>query len=258
MAEQNKEKGFVAVYRSLQDHWVWQLDGNEKFSKGQAWIDLLLLVNHDERKILFDGKLIKVEKGSRIISIRQLCDRWNWSNTKVVNFLNNLESDGMIVRKSDTKKTVVSIVNYSDYQSLRDTKTTQKRQSSDTETTQKRHRNTQTTIKTIKPLETISNKDIGADKKRYGEAKNVLLKDEEVEKLKQQFPLDYKERIENLSIYMGSTGKTYKDHYLTILSWARREKKQDQSKRKEKVRFEEREYGDDYYADLINNQLKDL
>ena len=44
--------------------------------------------------------------------------------------------------------------------------------------------------------------------------------------LKAEFPGDYEERIESLSEYMASTGKTYKNHLATIRSWSRRERKQ--------------------------------
>lgn len=60
-------------------------------------------------------------------------------------------------------------------------------------------------------------------KHKYGEYKNVLLTDEELEKLKTEFK-DYEDRIERLSNYVASTGKSYKSHYATIKNWARREK----------------------------------
>lgn len=62
-------------------------------------------------------------------------------------------------------------------------------------------------------------------KDKYGEFQNVLLTEEEYKKLKEKFPKDYSERIDNLSIYMRSKGKQYKSHYATILSWARKEDK---------------------------------
>lgn len=59
---------------------------------------------------------------------------------------------------------------------------------------------------------------------KYGEYKNVLLSESDLEKLKSEFPLDYEARIENLSSYIASTGKTYKNHLATIRNWARNEK----------------------------------
>ena len=58
----------------------------------------------------------------------------------------------------------------------------------------------------------------------HGSYENVLLSDEEFEKLQAEFPTDYKERIERLSEYIASTGKKYKSHLATIRSWARNDK----------------------------------
>lgn len=56
--------------------------------------------------------------------------------------------------------------------------------------------------------------------KVYGEFENVKLTDEEYEKIKQQNLLEF---IDRLSTYLSSTGKKYKSHYATILTWARKE-----------------------------------
>mgnify|MGYP000959972017 CR=1 FL=1 len=135
-------KGWISLHRKIQDHWIWQ---DKPFSKGQAWIDILLMVNHKEQKVLFNNQVITVEEGEKITSIRQLCDRWGWSNTKVNNFLDLLQKEEMITYKSDTKKTVIKVLNYNDYQQLRkvknDTKTTGKHHENDARTTQKHTNN---------------------------------------------------------------------------------------------------------------------
>jgi len=59
---------------------------------------------------------------------------------------------------------------------------------------------------------------------KYGEYKNVLLSEDEMEKLKAEFPSDYQGRIERLSEYVASTGKKYKSHLATIRSWAKKDK----------------------------------
>ena len=63
----------------------------------------------------------------------------------------------------------------------------------------------------------------GASSNRYGLYRNVLLSDAEFQSLKEQFPGDYSARIDRLSEYMASCGKTYKNHLATILSWARKD-----------------------------------
>ena len=59
-------------------------------------------------------------------------------------------------------------------------------------------------------------------KHKHGEYSNVLLTDDELEKLKTEYS-DWEERIERLSSYVASTGKSYKSHYATIRNWARKE-----------------------------------
>lgn len=56
---------------------------------------------------------------------------------------------------------------------------------------------------------------------KYGLYENVLLTDEDYEKLQEEFPHDYSDRIERLSEYIASTGKKYKNHLATIRNWAR-------------------------------------
>lgn len=65
---------------------------------------------------------------------------------------------------------------------------------------------------------------------KHGEYSNVLLTDEELSKLKAEFPDDWERRIERLSEYMASTGKSYKNHLATIRNWARRDREKEGSK----------------------------
>lgn len=58
---------------------------------------------------------------------------------------------------------------------------------------------------------------------KYGQYNNVLLTDQDMDKLKAEFPEDYENRIERLSEYIASTGKKYKNHLATIRNWARRD-----------------------------------
>ena len=60
---------------------------------------------------------------------------------------------------------------------------------------------------------------------KYGTYNNVLLSDTDMEKLKTEFP-DWQERIERLSEYIASKGKSYQNHLATIRSWARKDAKQ--------------------------------
>ena len=59
---------------------------------------------------------------------------------------------------------------------------------------------------------------------KHGEYQNVLLSDDDLDKLKAEFPSDWDQRIQRLSEYMASSGKSYKNHLATIRNWARRDK----------------------------------
>lgn len=128
-------QGWIKLHRKIKDHWLYA--ESKKFTKFEAWIDLLLEVNHKDNKFLLGNELVEVKRGQTITSIRKLCDRWGWSNSKVTQYLNLLQNDGMIQVESDSKKTVITIVNYEVYQVHEDEKTTQNRHESDTKQTEK-------------------------------------------------------------------------------------------------------------------------
>lgn len=62
-------------------------------------------------------------------------------------------------------------------------------------------------------------------KHKYGEYKNVLLTDKELDKLKKDFPDLWERYLEELSAYIGSKGAKYSSHYITIRNWINRDKK---------------------------------
>ena len=67
---------------------------------------------------------------------------------------------------------------------------------------------------------------------KFGQYQNVLLSDDELEKLKTEFPSDWQERIERVSEYCASKGATYKNYLATIRNWAKRDiKNKDQPAR---------------------------
>ena len=65
----------------------------------------------------------------------------------------------------------------------------------------------------------------GEKRHRYGQYKNVLLSDDDMEKLKEEFPADWEARIERMSEYCASSGKTYKNYLAALRNWARRDRK---------------------------------
>lgn len=114
-------KGYVSIHRSIQENFLWNSD--ESFSKGQAWIDLILMANHDTRKVMLGGQMITVKKGQMITSVRKLSAKWKWGKDKTLKFLRLLEEENMLKRDTQTLNgTLLTIVNYGNYQHKADTK----------------------------------------------------------------------------------------------------------------------------------------
>ena len=133
----DKQKGWVKVYRCIEDNWLWD---ETPFSYGQAWIDMLMMANHSQKKTLFNKEPVTIERGSFITSIRKLSARWGWSKDKVLRFMRTLEKDEMITRESDNQRTLVSLVKYGFYQDERDTnEDTDKDADEDTNATRNGH-----------------------------------------------------------------------------------------------------------------------
>lgn len=55
--------------------------------------------------------------------------------------------------------------------------------------------------------------------------RNVFLTPEEYQNLRDLYPEDYMQKINNLSVYMVSANKNYQSHYMTICRWAREDDK---------------------------------
>jgi len=137
---ENLDKGYIKLYRSIRDNWVWE---EKPFSRGQAWIDIILSASHCDTKMLFNGNLITVKRGTYISSIRKLADKWGWSRVKTAKFLNELENDGMIAKDSDSFRTLLTVEKYSIYQDKPATKKPPKShtQATDRATDQSQSRN---------------------------------------------------------------------------------------------------------------------
>ena len=74
------------------------------------------------------------------------------------------------------------------------------------------------------------NKNINRNKKeiikeKFGEFENVFLSVDELQKLKSKLGAETDSYIERLSTYIASSGKKYKSHYATILSWTQKDTK---------------------------------
>ena len=170
------DKGYIRLFRDIRDNWVWD---DKPFARGQAWIDLIMMMNHKDREVFYDGRMIIVKRGSRITSLRKLGERWGWSRHKVSEFLDDLEKAGMISQKRDSKKTLINVIKYGFFQGQQNQKGTVKGQSSDTEVTQ-----------------TGQSSDTEGHKQLIKNNEEVIRKNEEEKDLRSDFTQDELEKLE--------------------------------------------------------------
>ena len=126
--------GWIKLHRSITNHWLY----TEKrvFSKFEAWNDILLTVNYTDAKTIIKGSLYEVKRGQSILSLESWAKRWNWNRSKVSRFFNTLQLDNMIVVKSDTVTTQLTVCNYESYQGERTADETQTIRRRDADETQ--------------------------------------------------------------------------------------------------------------------------
>lgn len=218
-------EGWIKIHRQIQScEFLWN-SKDEPFDRRSAWIDLLLMANHKDTRLMFDGKAITVKRGQRVTSLRDLGLRWNWSPNKVKRYLDLLAGEGMLIRESDNRRTLLTIVKYDSFQDEWHTDGTPTAHQRDTDGTPTAHR--RTTNKNENNEENEKNdknekKSKRADNPRqtYGEYKHVRLTEEEFNRLCNDFgDKDTLQAIKILDEYCQETGKTYKDYNLTLRRW---------------------------------------
>lgn len=105
--------GWIKVDRKLLENSIWT---KEKFTKGQAWIDLLLLANHKDSRELYRGNMKDFKKGNVYRSIDWLSKRWGWTWRTTERYLKMLEKEQMLSIKCTKHDTTITIVNWGLYQ----------------------------------------------------------------------------------------------------------------------------------------------
>ena len=203
--------GYVKLYRKTLDNPIIIKD-NDYF---RVWIQLLLMANHSNRKVIFGNQTIELKAGELITGRDELAKKCNITSSKVERILKRLKIEQQIEQQTCSKGRLITIQNWKQYQIPEQQN---EQQVNNERTTSEQRANTNKNDKNVK-----NDKRKYKRKKNYGEFKNVLLSDDEMKKLKDKF-IDYELRIEKLSNYIASKGVKYKSHYATILSWARNDK----------------------------------
>ena len=206
-------EGFIKLHRKLIE-WEWFSDINTT----HLFLYCLLRANYEDKK----WRGIDIRRGSFITSLDRLSKDTGLTVRQVRTALDKLKSTGELTSKTTSQYSIISIKNYNLYQD--NDKQIDNPMTSERQTNDKR----MTTDKNIKNNK--NNKNI-KEKKKLGEFLNVLLTEEEEEKLKELYGNNYNDAIETLSNYIQSKGDKYKDHYAVLRknNWVYEKVMQEQS-----------------------------
>lgn len=106
-------EGWIKLHRQILESDLW-LD--EKFTRGQAWADLLMIACHKESSFRKRGIKVCLTRGQIGKSLDELSKRWKWSIGKVKRFLVELENENQISVNNSNVNQIITILNYNKYQ----------------------------------------------------------------------------------------------------------------------------------------------
>ena len=218
--------GWIKDYRKELCSDVWMLPPLYH----RVWQYLKYKVNHQDKTVPTKHGRITIKRGQTITSLRQIAEAVKWIEhgaeripspktiREILNVLQNLE---MVARESNTKGTVITVLNYDIYQGWEDDE-------GNTEETLREH---------VGPTNNNDNNDNNEKKKNKRHyAKFVAMKEVEHSKLVEEFGEKLTaEKIEDLNNWKGGKGKKTKDDYLTIRAWIRKDIKQKEAEQRKKA-----------------------
>lgn len=107
-------KGYIKLYRKIKENKYWLEP--RRFSKAEAWIDLLLRAGFKDKELVLGDLDISLKAGAFVTSQIKLAEAWNWNRETVNKYLKRLKNDKQIDYKTSNKFTIITIINWDSYQ----------------------------------------------------------------------------------------------------------------------------------------------
>ncbi|HAP4658482.1 TPA: DnaD domain protein, partial [Enterococcus faecalis] len=125
--------GYIKLYRKVTNSFVWT--NSDMF---KLWILCLMKASHEDRKFLFNGQEVRLTSGQFVTGAHAIAKEYNEgvSSDKAIawrtlwRWLKKFENEELLTIQSNARYSVITIKNWSDYQSG-DKPLTSQRQSSD-------------------------------------------------------------------------------------------------------------------------------
>jgi hypothetical protein len=204
-----ENKGWIALYRSMADHPLWTA---EKFTKAQAWLDLLMMAVYINTDLVIGLTPVTLERGEILTSKVKLANRWKWDRETVTRFLMYLRREGMCHSKTNRDIehgfTVISIQNFDKYQFI-----PQQMPQQIPQQLPQQIPHIQQSNKVYKYREVISPTNI-----QYLE--NIPLEDiNNLTSIYEVTSQQIKEKAQSMILYCQRENKPYKDYKLALQDW---------------------------------------
>lgn len=199
------DKSFIKLNRKILN-WRWYQDANTM----RVFIHLLLKANYKDN----DFEKTSVKRGQLITSQSHLAEDLKISVKNVRTALEHLKSTGEVAVQTTAKYSIITINNYNEYQKVADIlagegqangrQAAGEGQQYKNSKKEKNSKNSKKREGTLAP---------------FGQFRNVLLTQSELDELTSKYPNDCQKKIERLSRYLASTGKHFENHYATLVDW---------------------------------------
>ncbi len=114
-------EGWICLHRRIQQNPLWY---RERFTPGQAWVDLLLSVAYKRHTVQLkrSSAVLVIERGQILTSQARLAELWQWDRKTIRGFLRGLERARMLLiqttKAGPNGYTLLSVLNYDAYQSV--------------------------------------------------------------------------------------------------------------------------------------------
>lgn len=204
-AESGVGWGYFQIHRKIQDHWLWK---DKPYSKGQAWIDMILLANHKDKKTTYGNQVIKVKRGEFVRTERDLANRWGWSQPTTHRFLKVLKNESMIDKKVNQSTNHITICNYEGYQNPKNDDESNVNQERIKRESRKENPLSGPQLKDLVSKEC---KEVNKKEKNSAERKiPASFTSDEIKKLRETYGEEYQEKIDEVFEGWKSCRSTYK------------------------------------------------
>lgn len=105
--------GYYCMHRGWMDHDLFR---DETYSKAQAWERIIAMCAFKDMKLKFRNGLHDLKRGQCVITLRVFAEKIGWTVAKLRRFLKKLIEHRMILTESGEDGTVITVLNYSRYQ----------------------------------------------------------------------------------------------------------------------------------------------